>query len=119
MKEVTFIVEQGKPDMQGDILKPSALKGLPKEVKIFKDFDTSLPPVGSATLFHDTTGDTIKAKATLDEALFDKCGALGFKIIEHINNEDGSITVTRADVYAVGLVEHNADTTIPPIKDQL
>lgn len=116
MKNVTFVVEQGKPDSTGDIILPSAIKDLPKPVLLTREFDHK-NALGTVEVFLD--GEAIKATGDVPEELMDAFPAVGIQIIQSEENEHGGLTIKEAKLHYVGLSRHpNKDRSIKTIREQ-
>jgi hypothetical protein len=64
--KVTFIVESGNVDCNGDRIMPGAIKNLPKEVLVTKGFNTHTP-ITKAEVFEEN--GIIKATAEIPDEL--------------------------------------------------
>lgn len=112
--KLTFTVETGHPDGNGDIVKLDGIK-IPDKVIMIRNFDTS-DVVGIAEVKRE--GDELKATAEVPNNLLDHFPAIGFKIIKH-RQEGGSRVFEETELQSVGLSDKpNTNPDIKTIREQ-
>ncbi len=117
MSKVKFIVETGKVDSNGDVIKLEGLKLPTGQIFITKDFDKSIPPIGTASVFMED--GVLKAEGEIPDEFIAGYPAVGIQIISSEPNENGGRNVTEAKLQSVSLCQQpNADPAIKRVSEQ-
>lgn len=116
MKNVTFIIETGKVDSNGDIISLDGLKIPNKKIPILADFNVS-NCIGFADVVKED--GVLKANAELTDKYFDAFPAIGYQIISSEPNEHGGMNITEAKLQFVGIsMLPNVGPSIKRISEQ-
>lgn len=113
--KVTFNIELiGKPDSNGDVIMPGAIK-IPDKVPVFREFKHEIPLAFAEVKIE---GEEVKATAEIPDELMDAYPAIGFQSLES-EVVGGIRRHTSIKLYSVGLcAQPNVNPDIKTIREQ-
>jgi hypothetical protein len=118
--KVTFIVETGKRDSNGDILRLYGIRNLNQQLPVQRNFDPA-KALGHCTLKRDS--GVLKVIAEVDDSLLDLFPAVGYQVEQgqaKYNEKTNTTVINRCQLFAVGLCDKpNADESILSLRAQL
>lgn len=115
MKKTFTAAYFGKPDMNGDVIRPGAIKHSGK-IPLIMNFENHRP-ISWVEEIKEQDGE-LKITADVPENLFHLTPAIGFNIVNQKKLISGEREITEMNLRSVGLVWNNIDPTIKPLKDQ-
>jgi hypothetical protein len=112
--KLTFTVETGTPDSNGDIVNLDGVN-IPDKVTIVENFDRT-KPVSMAVVVRE--GNSLKATAEIPDRLLDKYPAIGFSVKKY-HAEGAAKVFDEIDLQCVGLcTKENPNPDIKTVRGQ-